>query len=120
VTTTTIYVCYLCHPERHTNACSSHAGIGRSRIEAEVRARYHHNQRPWCRTVPLSRAPRWAVEDARRAVCEWILDDTPSNHPAVVAEKRDAAQLALAADALTCDFGSIYRGQLEQVLAAAR
>ena len=58
------YITYLVHPERHTNAWISHAGIGASREEAQRNSYYHANQSPWVQTVPISRAPQWAIEQA--------------------------------------------------------
>jgi len=62
------YVTYLVSPELHTNAAPSHAGWGETREEAYAAAFYWANQAPWVRTVPVSRAPRWAVEEANEGV----------------------------------------------------
>jgi len=61
------YVAYLPQPDLHTNAAPSHAGWGRTREEAEAESTYWANQRPWVRIVPASRAPLWALEEAREA-----------------------------------------------------
>ena len=59
------YITYLPHPDRHTNAANSHAGFGATPQASQDAALYWANQLPWIRTVPLSAAPRWAVEEAR-------------------------------------------------------
>jgi len=64
------YVTYLIDPTRHTNAASTNAGIGSTRQESIDASTYYSNQLPWGRTVPISRAPRWAVEEARQAAIE--------------------------------------------------
>lgn len=61
------YIHYLTHPEQHTNTAATHAGMGDTREEAIANSRYYANQGPWTRTVPISRAPRWAVEEAEEA-----------------------------------------------------
>lgn len=58
----TVYATYLTQPERHANAAGSHPGFGDSPEAALTNSLYWHNQEPWTRTVPLSRAPRWVQE----------------------------------------------------------
>ena len=58
------YIHYLPNPEQHTNGSTSHAGIGATKEEAIEDSLYWANQTPWCQTVPISRAPQWAVDEA--------------------------------------------------------
>jgi hypothetical protein len=61
------YITYLVNPDQHTNAASSWPGYGDTREESQRNAKYWANQQPWVRTVPLSRAPRWAIAHAKDA-----------------------------------------------------
>jgi proteasome lid subunit RPN8/RPN11 len=63
--TTMPYITYLQNPEQHTNKADSHPGYGETPAEAERNARYWANQLPWVVTVPASRAPKWAQQQAR-------------------------------------------------------
>lgn len=47
------------------NAACSYPGHGATPEESIVAAQYWANQNPWVVTVPVSRAPKWAVEGAR-------------------------------------------------------
>ena len=60
------YITYLTNSQQ-TNSAASHAGWGRTKEEAQAEALYWANQLPWVRTVPLSRAPQWAIAEAREA-----------------------------------------------------
>lgn len=56
------YVTYLPHSERHSNSAPSYPGWGETPEESYANAQYWANQAPFVRTVPASKAPRWAVE----------------------------------------------------------
>lgn len=82
------YITYLTNPEQHTNQASSHAGIGRTRKEAEDNACYWNNQDPFVRTVPSSRAPNWAMDEALEALrSPCFLCDGP-NHEGDCSKQR--------------------------------
>lgn len=83
----TIYIHYLPAEEQkwHSNKAASHPGIGRTVAEARENACYWANQAPWTRTVPVSRAPRYAIDaavNARRAPC--VACDGPRHTEACV------------------------------------
>ena len=63
------YITYLTNLGR-TNTADSHAGYGLTKEEAQQSALYWSNQLPWVRTVAFSRAPKWAIEEARQAYHE--------------------------------------------------
>ena len=63
----TQFVTYLVQPALHPNRADSHAGIGATPEEAEAAALYWANQRPFVKTVPRSKAPVWAIEEAEAA-----------------------------------------------------
>lgn len=55
------YVCYA--PGAPSNGMASHPGWGKTEREALLAACYWSNQSPWVRVVPVSKAPRWALEE---------------------------------------------------------
>lgn len=59
-----MYITYLKHPELHTNSGFSGPGIGETPEESRANATYWANQDPWVVTVPASRAPAWAQQQA--------------------------------------------------------
>lgn len=61
------YVTYLPHPECHSNSAASYAGWGKTPEESFAEACYWANQAPFVVTVPASKAPRWAVDEADEA-----------------------------------------------------
>ena len=66
------YITYLTNPESHTNAYDSYPGYGETKEEAESNSHYHPNQLPWVRTVPASRAPKWARQTARTSRDKYL------------------------------------------------
>ena len=67
-----MYITYLNNPEHHTNSANCHAGIGKTRREAQENSKYWPNQAPWVVTVAASRAPAWArreVEEDSVLLC---------------------------------------------------
>lgn len=60
------YITYLTN-SRQTNAASYHAGYGKTKEESKQNSCYWANQLPWVRTVAFSKAPKWAVDQARDA-----------------------------------------------------
>ena len=68
-----MYITYLSNPSQ-TNAASSHAGSGPTKEAAQAAATYYANQQPWVRTVALSRAPKWAKEEAREAALAALVN----------------------------------------------
>lgn len=88
------YICYLTDPDQHTNAAASWPGYGETKAEAERNARYWANQLPWVRTVPASRAPRWATvraKDSAVRAAEAAEQERPltPEEAATLAEYRD-------------------------------
>ena len=80
------YITYLANPNQ-TNKASSHAGYGQTKEESKAEALYWNNQLPWVRTVPFSRAPKWAIDEAREAyhanclACDKIqIPNIPQSH----------------------------------------
>lgn len=61
------YVTYLPRPDLHSNTANYNAGIGRTPEESREAAEYWNNQWPWVITVPASRVPNWALEEAELA-----------------------------------------------------
>lgn len=61
-------IAYLVNPKQHSNAYSTHAGVGKSEEEAIQRSCYYQNQVPWVRVVSFSRAPKWAQREAISAL----------------------------------------------------
>lgn len=57
------YVCFVLKG-CPLNAASCHAGYGATEWDALMNACYWANQYGWVRVVPLSRAPKWAIEQA--------------------------------------------------------
>ena len=57
------YICYA--PGCPSNASGGSAGGGATERDALLAATYWANQAPWIRVVPASRAPRWAIDEAR-------------------------------------------------------
>ena len=47
-----------------SNAYHYHPGIGTTPEESKENASYWANQLPWVKTVPYSRTPKWAIEQA--------------------------------------------------------
>jgi len=62
------YVCYA--PGAPPNAARWHAGRGPTERQAALAATYWANQAALVRVVPISRAPRWAIEEADTAAAE--------------------------------------------------
>ena len=60
------YITYLTNPLQ-TNRAAYHAGWGRTKNQSKAEGLYWNNQLPYVRTVPASKAPRWALEEAREA-----------------------------------------------------
>jgi len=57
------YVCYA-RPGHPSNRAAQHPGIGDSPRAAALAACYWAGDAPWVRVVPISEAPKWAIEAA--------------------------------------------------------
>lgn len=57
------YITFLPNPEIHSNSYETYPGYGRTKEESVKNSLYYSNQLPWVKTVPASKAPKWARDE---------------------------------------------------------